>query len=634
MSIKTVITGYALLLAQSYVVTNPFFGETEIRKFIALRERFHPEFTQACLQLAQNIENGDYGHGLETAVPILRSVSQITRKDVHRAILAVTRAFRNLFASNLPPEMPGDIRNMVYLAKVCMHADQYGHEHKYLFEKVIQSNPEPTQIKTFLRQIIKLPVLATMTPLEEANPGAWFDMTPEKRVAIRSRMTQLDKELKNAFDQIQDANARSAEYKRISAEQTALNAEAGVPTPIIMRAEEEPLETTLHRESKLEADGPTAYLLDKLIQDIETHFTQYPDAKVTRRILNALLKELAQARTLTTAQRILRNAIDRKIISRDWEENIKNLISQVSKNKCVAEGIPLQPLRWKHVSPEEFITRHKLEYNGVVFPNNHEPDTNVLGKVSRAISDLEMVFGNDFCRMHKIPLQFKFTEPHSGALASYFMYDRKLNAFQPHVTLGQDFDGLIAHELSHFFDDALGYKLGTGGTLFVNTGVPLTYFNESRPPHPLIAEFVKAILASPDYARWEDYLSAAYENVIPDALAKHGFDPYTAKDANGNLYLDAIYKSQLPPGVVETAEKNYRTLTGGDVRKLTYIQSGVEIWARMSEQYVYTKLARMGISNPWLTRITYDDDPKFMEQKRFETTLEPILDRIFKAIKK
>jgi hypothetical protein len=203
MSIKTVITGYALLLAQSYVVTNPFFGETEIRKFIALRERFHPEFTQACLQLAQNIENGDYGHGLETAVPILRSVSQITRKDVHRAILAVTRAFRNLFASNLPPEMPGDIRNMVYLAKVCMHADQYGHEHKYLFEKVIQSNPEPTQIKTFLRQIIKLPVLATMTPLEEANPGAWFDMTPEKRVAIRSRMTQLDKELKNAFDQIQ-----------------------------------------------------------------------------------------------------------------------------------------------------------------------------------------------------------------------------------------------------------------------------------------------------------------------------------------------------------------------------------------------------------------------------------------------
>ena len=624
MPIKTIITGYALLLAQSYVVTNPFFGENEIRKFIALRERFHPEFIQACLQLAP-----DY--------PALRSIEQISRKDTHRAILVVTRAFRDLPLTDLP----NDMRMLAYYAKACMRADEYGHQQKDLFEKVIRSDPAP-QIKTFLRQILKLP--AVPNPVEDANPGAWFDMTPEKRVAMRSHMTQLEKELKDAFN-IEDAETRNLEYKRITAEQLALNAEAGVPSAIIMRVEDEPLEATLRRESKLESDGPTAYLLDKFIQQVEEHFTEYPDARVTKRILNALLKELAQARTLNTAQRIIRNAIDRKLLDRGWEDTIKKLITQVGKNKCVAEGIPIQPLRWEPTTPNEFITRHGLDYNGVEIENPDHPDTHkTLGKVSRAISDLEMVFGNDFCRMHKIPLQFKFTDPESGALASYFQYDRKRNAFQPHITLSRDSDGLLAHELSHFFDDALGYQLdkakghttSPGGTLFVNSGVPLTFFKDERyphPPHPLIAEFVDTVLSSPDYKRWEDYLSSAYDTVIPDALRKHGFDPYSAKEPGGTPYVDARYKSELPPGVVETAEKDYRSLMGGDTRKLTYMQSGVEIWARMSEQYVYTKLARMGISNPWLTQLHYDD-PKFMDQKRFETTLEPVLDRIFKTIKK
>jgi hypothetical protein len=154
---------------------------------------------------------------------------------------------------------------------------------------------------------------------------------------------------------------------------------------------------------------------------------------------------------------------------------------------------------------------------------------------------------------------------------------------------------------------------------------------------PELKELAETVVSTDDYARWKDKTGSAYETAMPRAIENLTGMPYY-KLPEGHPYkgaLDVPYRSQLPEELREETEKVYSQITDGDTRKLRYYQSGTEIWARMMEQYVYTKLAEVGIVNPYLTQLTYDIDvmDQFMEEKTFEEKVKPIMDRLFARFK-
>ena len=148
---------------------------------------------------------------------------------------------------------------------------------------------------------------------------------------------------------------------------------------------------------------------------------------------------------------------------------------------------------------------------------------------------------------------------------------------------------------------------------------------------PEVCEFLRAIKNSPDYKRWGDIVGSSLETYMSRAIMNvRGVSPYDDK----SLYplLDARYKSDIPQDILKEAERLSIAGSGGDPRGLTYWNSAVEVWARMSEQYVYTKLGKVGISNPWLTHLSYKDEDTFMDQDYFEQHVMPIMERLFQRV--
>ena len=154
----------------------------------------------------------------------------------------------------------------------------------------------------------------------------------------------------------------------------------------------------------------------------------------------------------------------------------------------------------------------------------------------------------------------------------------------------------------------------------------------------LMASFdlMAAVVNTPDYARWENKLTNSHTTYMDEAIKNltgmSMYDlpkdhPYAkAKDAG---WTDEVrYKSQLPPELVKECERVYKQKMDGDDRKLFYYQSAAEVWARMCEQYVYMKLSKAGIANPWLTWMHYEEDV-YIEEARFEKEIAPIFDRLF-----
>lgn len=643
-AVEILVAGYALLRAQTYVATNVFFGETEIRRFVRQREKFHELFSEACGFLADEIAEGDLSASLMAAVPPLRMAARSHKEDSRKIMLETMRAFRSFRVQSLPDATPAPIMRLVANAHLAMREDHYGIEQRQLFERVLRSEVVPSGIKTILRQIVKLPQLAT--PLEDVDPGAWFSMSADEQAAIRAQLSEVNAEI-TATLQIVDSDERWDRYKQLLADQQNLIGRAGVPPTIIQQVEATPVKVLLRQEADMVPNGPCAYMVEKLTADLAEEYEFQSKSRrksLTKAQLNEMLRDLSRAKTTSTVGRVIQDAVARGVLSSGYGSRVDQLLQQVSKNKCVADGIPMQPLVWAPISVADFTAKYGIsDWDGVRFDDSDFPQEQqevVLGKVSRAIDDLELVFGQGLCTIHKKPLRFRFGGVQSGALASYYMYER--NQFQPHVTFGKEFAGLLAHELSHYYDDALGYLVAkdqfpstTGGTLFVNTGVPLSYFRDPRTTDPMrkfqklpeMVDLINAILDSPDYKRWDDYLPAAYESVLTTAIANiTGAGAFYSE--RNRAWADARFKSELPPEIVTEADRLYSDLMDGDTRKLSYTVSGVEVWARMCEQYVYTRLARVGISNPWLTQLSYDG-PTFMDQDRFESILEPIFDRIF-----
>src|SRR6185369_5268959 len=120
------------------------------------------------------------------------------------------------------------------------------------------------------------------------------------------------------------------------------------------------------------------------------------------------------------------------------------------------------------------------------------------------------------------------------AKAHYFTYDDR-NKWQPRVTFGEDFEGVLAHELSHYAEDMIAHEISVRkkpewaeksrkqfgdyagpGVLFGNTGVPLDRVMESphfevtraqlREDAPEALAIMEAVYKTPDYKRWTEKL--------------------------------------------------------------------------------------------------------------------------------
>jgi hypothetical protein len=210
------------------------------------------------------------------------------------------------------------------------------------------------------------------------------------------------------------------------------------------------------------------------------------------------------------------------------------------------------------------------------------------------------------------------------------------NRFNPTISFGA-FNNLVAHEISHFIDVLIADKLEDstykGKTLFGDTGVPLEVTKEYN-RNPLFSEYIEVILSSPDYQRWKDLMPSFYEYYLPVAYKSlYGMDLYQSSEYKH--IMDTTRKSQLPKELVDKVEYLYKQDKDGDDRKSKYFYSSIEIWARMCEQYIYTKMAKKGVTNPWLTQVSYDVEilPQAMDQDYFENVLEPIMDKIFATLK-
>lgn len=663
--------GLTMLIAQGVVVTNPFFSGSEIQKYLKIRKAFHPYFSKSCSLVADALE----GTPFQAASVPLRRVGGLSPRQMPQAFRLTVQAFRGLGRLRYKDirdtkvfRIYGVIHKTLGLLQGGDEDDEYWRDQtafRQLFEAAIKLPSIPPPLKTLFRKLLKMGGGASDFRFsEESNPGAWFDMPAERRVAIRKRMLDLDGERLVLSDHYsEDPEGTQRRWKEIAQEKADLQGEAGVSLVIMEQKDQEPLDRVLLREGKLNADGPTVVSVDQLRRGLVQMWEEYPTQRrrmFSKRELRKLLTQIDKVRTLSTLERVIREAVDRGLISDSVLEDVTLQMKQVSKNKAVRDGVPLLPLTWKPTTKEEFQERH--DTGDVVFSGDwtEEQRQEMLGKVSRAISDLEPIFGEGFCGKHAKKLAFRFYEGSgvgSFASASYFGWEDR-GTWQPRVKFGQDFEGLLAHELSHFMDDMLAFQMqkATGdmpeyqygdvahgsGDLFGSTGVPLDWFVEKETKQkemlqehfPEMVELMEVVVSTPDYARWKDHLGVAYETALPKAIKNVTGQSYWDFE-EGETWVNAKYKSELPPEIVAEAERVYKDLMGGDTRKLHYVYSGVEVWARICEQYVYTRLSGVGIANPWLTRLTYDVDvnDQFVEEKTFVTQIQPILDRLFARLK-
>jgi len=668
-TLPRVMAGMGMLMAQSVIVTSPSFGEKEIRKYLKLRMQFHDQFVEAIEDLAEAIEAGDFGNAAKTAVRPLQSIGSIPAKQAQRALRMATRAFRGLKKLNRNdiPDADPRIFRLIHMALRLdpSNVEQYRRpsgEYEDFLGGLLRIPELPPPVRTLFRKAIKN---VKNLPTDTANAGAWFEMKPETKNKLRDLYVESEADQERIYEKFKDDPEKLQEaFKELTRKQNKLVNVAGVNKDILSKGFQEPkesLDNVLGRESKLQADGPTEFVLSRIKGALMQTAKERGKGKGVPRDLGKVITQVNKARTFDTVKRVIREAVERKVLYPDFNALADTVTARAGKNLAVKKGGTLTPLQWEPVTPEEFQEKHST--GPVIFdPDTPDKDRDeMLGRVSRAVTDLEGIFGKGFAGKHAKKLKFEFTGAGFGAAASYFGWDDR-NEWQPRVRFGEDFEGLLAHELSHFFDDMLSHKIqkaqypdhrNTPGVseLFGSTGVDLEYiagrtstsskylerFREG--PVPELADFVTAVVDSEDFERWKDMTGSAHETGIGKAIKKlTGKDSYELPDDHPykKIYQDMPrLKSDWPPELLMATEDAYVESMGGDSRKLTYFNSGVEVWARMVEQYVYTKLADAGIANPWLTQLTYDLDelPQMMDQETFEKKLVPIFDRIFARIK-
>lgn len=668
--LETVTLGLGLLIAQNYIVTNQFFAEKEIRGYLALRRQFHGDFVTACVSLADLFDQGAYGPAVKPAASALRAIGRYGVRQEQQALLQFSRAMRGLRRLTYRDVDEPRIVKLIYMAK---QLDGIGREgFDYLSHRtavddflrmLIRLPSVPAKVRTLLRKVVKMPI-PNAGVMDTANAGAWFDLGSDKKEALRAAVAELQAEQEQIYDKVSDPEQRNAAYQAVLRKLQRVQNVAGVNLDIIKQEEEVPIETLLKREAKLAVDGPTEYMrleLEKRVRSAAQFQYNRKENEALPREVAKVLTQLRKAKTFSTTQRILQDAAKRGILR--GGEDLAPILARAGKNRAIREGKPLTPLHYKPKTVEEFQAEHNTGRVIMDPEYTEEEQRELLGRVSRAISDLEIVYGKGFCGAHAKKLEFKFSKG-LGATASahYFTYDDRRD-WQPRVTFGPEYEGLLAHELSHYLEDLLAYKIkeeeassqgpsehrNLGGNIFGNTGVPLSRFGETgvlnanrkhiAKAAPEFLEFVDAVLNTDDYKRWEDKLGSAYDVALPKAIANlAGVSSYwdLPRDHPYNgLVEKARYRSELPPEVNQEVERVFSKIMDGDARKLSYYNSATEVWARMCEQYVYNTLIEAGISNPWLTQLSYDieEDDVFMDEKTFDETIRPIFDRLFQRLK-
>jgi len=666
-TLEIVGAGLGLLLAQNYIVTNPFFDEKEIKKYLLLRRQFHTDFTEACLDLANAIEAGEFGDSVRPAIPALRAIGNLGVKQEQQALRQLVRAFRGLrHLTYRDVENPKLIKLITLARRLGVKNEGHsGFVERDFLESLVRIQVLPAQLKTLIRKVLKLPVPGK-TFVESPNPGAWFDMPEDKKTGLRELTEKTQKEGEEIWEKVSDPEKRVEAYADNQKRLLKIQNIAGVNVGIITKQDKVPLTTLLKQESKLDSDGPTEYIrlkVEAFVKDLGLYKSQRKEGDPVPREVGKLLTDIGKAKTFSTMRRVIEDAVDRKIFGKHALEDVDSILSQATKNRAVREGRPLVPLKFEPKTPEEFQVEH--DTGEVMFDPEYTEDERkeLLGRVSRAISDLEGIYGKGFCGKHAKKLQFNFRKFSGTATAHYFTYDDK-REWQPRVTFGPEYEGVLAHELSHYLEDLLAYQIGKqddpererewagkglpggSGVIFGNTGVPLERFGENgvlagsrehiAKKSPEFVEFIDAVLSTSDYKRWEDKLGTAYDTAMPMAVkALTGMSAWDLPKEHPyyGIIDKALYRSDLPPELSEETQKQYKNLMGGDGRKLDYYNSSTEVWARMCEQYVYNKLIDAGISNPWLTHLTYSDDDVFMDEKTFDEKLKPIMDRLFARMK-
>jgi hypothetical protein len=652
-ALERFLVGVGLAIAQNWMTVDKRFGSAELKAYLKLRRQYHPLFIGAAAVVANGLEDTR----ARGAIPVLRKLSKVPpgqeQKQVELGARAVARMGRLTVQDVEDPLVRKSLMPLRKAARVFQSMGEEGegeasvshemvHEmvraSKNFFEHAVKFDSIPPKIKTLFRKMLKGrvgygdPSFSTV-----ARTGTWETLPPEEQERVRKEVL-LVREKEEAAYQIQDIEERSREYRRLAQERTRLQNEVGINIGVIEQGEVGSVDDALKAEKTQERDALTEYVIDKFTRNIRDLIRNYPEQFTGRkREINKQLTRLGKVKTLATGSLVVRDAVQRGVVSKEWEESYDRLVKATEGNLAVQEGVAIAPLDWAPVDEETFLARHDVGEVRFGEGYTEKEKQEILGRVSRAMSDLETVYGAKVAGRHARKLRMEFEGgigTSGGAAASYFGWDDR-NKWQPRVRFGRDFDTLLAHELSHYFDDLMAYQIERKakgadwaeyqygdvahgpGDIFGTTGVTLQsaagWLDEPREGSwqanvarevPELVEWVRAVNESPDHERWKDLVPGAYDMVMDRAV----------KDVLGDDIdwdeLERIrnirYKSELPPGVAERAEELYQKVMEGDTRGLRYNHSVVEVWAKMCEQYVYTKLSRDGIANPWLTRMSYD----------------------------
>ena len=660
-----VAVGMILLLAQRIVVTDTTYPEVDIAKFLRARKKYHPYFAEGAGALAEMIDSGEID-GPSAIVPALRRLEKSSPKQFTQMMTQVARAARGLQRTRFDNM---HMRMFMRLVSDVLpeESDEVSTRHvSDLMDMAIRRFDPPAPIKTLFRRYQKrTPSRFNSESLrvEYAEPGAWFDMSDEKKADLQSRLEKLEISLKEYDYDSDTEEQRRAFFDSYNRQRAQVVAEAGVNPNVIARGAVEPLEKVLQREKNLNPDGPTSYVLERAASRLrEARDYAAQNGKKINPYRKGLTL-LSKAKSFDSLMRVLQTLQDSGFLYEDEVTAAMKDIESVKLNKAVQSGKPLTPLTFEPMTVDEF--QQTFDSGEITFDEGYteEEKQDLLGRVGRSVRDLEMLFGKGFCGKGPRKLRFTFEgseDASFGALASYFAWERR-DGWDPRVKFGRNFEGLLAHELSHYIEEVIDWRFRevtdqtmsdngytfSPGNIFGNTGVDTGYFvttldhresqeNSIFAQFPELGEFMRAVHATPDYQRWEDKLGSALEMTIPGAIKKvTGMSEWDHPDYK-NWRSTKFYKSDFPSEIIDQASRDYRAMMSGDDRKLRYYHSTTEIWARMLEQYVYTRLADIGISNPWLTQITYDPGvmDQFMDQGRFEKEIVPILDRLFDRLKK
>lgn len=674
-AIQRFMAGIALSVAQSVIATSKQFGEREVKAYLKMRREFHPLFIAAAGTFASYIE-GTRHKQVAPAIRKLASLPLNRQNETFRLLPRIAKSLIGFKMSDVEDDYTRKaIRPLFSLARVMDEPSEesVGYSVRiemviHVLNNVIKFTAVPPKLKTFFRKVIKTLKQTGEKPTsygEVAEIGAWLDASPEEKAELQAQAIDIRSREEDVF-KIEDIEKRRAEYKILANERMALQRRAGINIDVIERGERITVDEVLKREKKMNRDSVTGYIVDKWIKEQVSSREQYPEQQLAgKREQNKVFTQLGKAKTIGAVRLIIQRAIEKRLFSKYVLESLDAMAKKSEGNLAVKEGIPLAPLDWEPLSESEFRERHDV--GRVRFGSSYTEveKKEIMGRVSRALADIETVYGTKVAGRHAKKLAITFEDGAGvgmGAAASYFGYDDP-RTWQPRVKFGKDFDNLLAHELSHYFDDLIANEIDKRrdrgqksygdvphgpGDIFGTTGVTLEYsasnFDDPKDGSwqadiarevPELAEWIKAVNESPDHERWKDLVPGAYDYVIDSAI-KDVMGDMDWKDSDKIRNISR--KSKLPAGIADRADELYSDIMSGDKRRLSYPHSVVEVWARMCEQYVYTKLSRDGVANPWLTRISYDTEipgnEVFMEQDHFDRVMVPIYDRLFERLRK